>query len=165
MVAAAAISAGGFDKKLYDALRKGTPLLIRGGGKAAEQAAEKIVQDAVAKYGAHGAEDLRSGARQEWGDWRVLGDGKVHPRARGEVAGAPHSGRIRSAELSVGRRRTNAVGHLERSGAQADYREAESGRDTTSQDDGQALAAAYEKAYANYPTWLAIMKPYFAVGK
>ncbi len=54
LIVAAAITAGGFDKKLIAAFRKKVPLLIQGTGKVAEDAAEKFVEGVVAKQGEKG---------------------------------------------------------------------------------------------------------------
>ena len=60
-IAAVVITAAGADKKILAALHKDAPkklLLLTGGGKTAEEAAEKIIQDAVVTHGANAVEDL-----------------------------------------------------------------------------------------------------------
>jgi hypothetical protein len=51
LVVIAIVSASGLDKKLMNALKKKTPLILFGGGKAAEEEAEKFVEAQIAKHG------------------------------------------------------------------------------------------------------------------
>jgi hypothetical protein len=50
-VVTAILTAGGLEKKIQDAVAAGQRLLIKDSGKLAEQAAEKLIEKFVAKYG------------------------------------------------------------------------------------------------------------------
>lgn len=164
MVAAAVISAGGFDKKLYDALRKGTPFFIRGGGKAAEQAAEKLVQDAIAKYGVHGAEDLAAALAKNGviGEYSVMAKFTQGLGARWQAHHILEESVARNFQMGATERMPSVIlSEAEHKLITAKLRAAGTQQAKTM----AKLWAAYEKAYANYPTWLALMKPYFGIAK
>ena len=159
MVAAAVITAGGFDKKLYDALAKGTPVFIRGGGKAAEQAAEKLVQDAIAKYGVHGAEDLaaalaKNGAIGEYSVMAKFTQGlgakwQAHHILEKSIAQDLKLGatdRIPSVILSETEHK--AITKVLRG-------------QTTGLTDPAMLWKAYQRVYAKHPAWLKAIEGYF----
>ena len=50
LVVIAIVGASGLDKKLMDALKKKTPLILKGGGKVAEEAAEKFVESQIKQH-------------------------------------------------------------------------------------------------------------------
>ncbi len=159
MVAAAVITAGGFDKKLYDALAKGTPIFIRGGGKAAEQAAEKLVQDAIAKYGVHGAEDLAAALAKNGaiGEYSVMAK---FTQGLGAKWQAHHILEVKFANrYALGA--TDRIPSVILSDAQHKIITAELNAATAQVRDPAGLWVAYTRVYAKHPLWLAAVKSYF----
>lgn len=159
MVASAVITAGGFDKKFYDALAKGTRLFIRGGGKAGEQVAEKLVQNAIAKYGKHGAEDL-AGALAKNG---AIGEYSVMSKFTQNLGGryqAHHILEVKFAEkFALGA--TDRIPAVILSEAEHKAITATLARETMNVKTPQALWAAYQRAYRLHPAWLKVIEGYF----
>lgn len=159
MVAAAVITAGGFDKKLYDALAKGTPIFIRGGGKAAEQAAEKLVQDAIAKYGVHGAEDLAAALAKNGaiGEYSVMAK---FTQGLGAKWQAHHILEVKFAnKYALGA--TDRIPSVILSEAEHKVFTARLAAKTQGVGNAKALWEVYKEVYAKRPLWLAAIESYF----
>jgi hypothetical protein len=159
LVAAAVITAGGFDKKLYDAMKKGAPMLIRGGGKAAEDAADKLIADAIAAHGKNAAEDL-AGALAANG---TIGEYSVMARFTKGLGSRWQAHHI--LEVSVAKEmnitateRLPAVILNEAEHKAMTKRLAGLTRDAETLEE---IWAAYQKAYKDHPTWLAVIRKYF----
>ena len=159
MVAAAVITAGGFDKKLYDALAKGTPIFIRGGGKAAEQAAEKLVQDAIAKYGVHGAEDLAAALAKNGaiGEYSVMAK---FTQGLGAKWQAHHILEV-SAAKKLQIVATDRLPSVILSEADHKAMTALLAIKTKAAQTPAQLLAGYVEAYDGHPAWLAAIRGYF----
>ena len=159
MLAAVVISAGGFDKKVYEALAKGTPILLRGGGKVAEDAAEKLIQDAIAKHGQHAVEDLAAALAKNGaiGEYSVMAKFTKGLGARWQ---AHHILEVAIAkDLKImATDRLPAVILSEAEHKAMTKRLAALTRDTEGVEE---LWAAYQKAYKEHPTWLAAIRKYF----
>jgi hypothetical protein len=161
MVAAAVITAGGFDKKLYDALKKGTPFFIRGGGKAAEQAAEKLVQDALAAHGIHGAEDLAAALAKNGviGEYSVMAKFTQGLGARWQAHHILEDALAKKFKLGLSERVPAVIlSDVQHKAVTAELK----ALGTAEADSPAKLWQLYQSAYGKkHPTWLAAIKSYF----
>ena len=160
MVAAVVISAGGADKKLFDALSKKTPLILSGGGKAAEEAAEKIVDAAIAKYGAHGAEDLAAALAKNGaiGEYSVMAKFTKGLGSRWQAHHILEEALARKFKLVASDRVPSIIlSEAEHKLITAQLRLAGTAKAETP----EALWAAYQVAYKGRAEWLAAIAGYF----
>lgn len=159
LVTAAVITAGGFDKKLYDALRKGAPMFIQGSGKAAEQAADKLIEGAIVAHGKHGAEDLAAALAKN----NAIGEYSVMARftkGLGSRWQAHHLlEKSLANEFKLGA--TDRIPSVILSEAEHKALTAKLAGRTKFADTPAELWEAYKLVYKDHPTWLAAIEPYF----
>ncbi|MFO0586910.1 MAG: hypothetical protein U0441_05200 [Polyangiaceae bacterium] len=160
-IAAVVITAGGADKKIFEALSKegAPPMLIRGGEKAAEEAAEKMIQAEVAKSGADAAHHLAEAMAKNGaiGEYSVMAK---FTQGLGSRWQAHHILEVSMAKV-VNVTATDRLPAVILSEAQHKAMTAELRIATAGVRDAEDLWAAYCKAYAKHPTWLAAIRGYF----
>lgn len=163
LVAAAVISAGGFDKKMIDAFRKKVPLMIGGTGKAAEEAAEKLVEGIVARQGEKARIFLADALNKNG----AIGEYSIMKRFTDKLGGRVQAHHILE-EKMMGKFK---LGNPDKGPAvlltEAEHKamtatlKVETARAKTIAE----LWAGYQRAYAKYPHWLDAIKSYFVQGK
>lgn len=160
LVAAAVITAGGFDKKIIDAFRKKTPLLISGTGKLAEDAAEQLVDGIVAKQGEKGRLFLADVLNKNG----AIGEYSIMKRFTDKLGGRLQAHHILEKKMAekfeLGA--TDKIPSVILTEAEHKAITAKLKVATARVDSVQKLWHAYETAYVDYPGWLAAIKPYFS---
>ncbi len=163
LVVIAIVGASGLDKKLMDALKKKTPLILKGGGKVAEEAAEKFVESQINTHkdaGRHIVADAlnKNGAIGEYSVMKKFTDklgGQVQAHhlleqkfvkkfALGEADRVPSVILTDAEHKAITAKLKIATAHVETP---------------------QQLWQAYQDAYVDHPSWLAAIKSYFFKAK
>ena len=159
-VAAVLITAGGADKKLFDALSKKAPLILSGGGKAAEEAAEKIIEAAVAKHGAHAVEDLAAAMAKNGtiGEYSVMAKFTKGLGARWQ---AHHILEVKMAQEFLEIKATDRLPAVILSDAEHKLITSRLAARRASVKSAEELWQVYLEVYKNNPTWLAAIRRYF----
>lgn len=160
MIAAVVLTAGGADKKFFDALTKKTPLVVTGTGKAAEEAADKLIAQAITKSATHGAEDL-AGALAHNG---AIGEYSVMARFTKGLGGrwqAHHILEVSIAKDTLKIQATDKLPAVILSEAEHKAITKALAAEGTAKKSGQALWEAYKKVYAAHPDWLKAIQSYF----
>ena len=148
---------------LVDALKKKTPLILKGGGKVAEEAAEKFVESQIKQHkdaGRHIVADAlnKNGAIGEYSVMKKFTDklgGQVQAhhlleKHMAEKFRLGNTDRIPSVVLTEAQHKAIT----------ADLKLATGGAENLTQ-----LWQGYQKAYAKHPDWLEAIKAYFIKGK
>ena len=159
LVTAAVISAAGFDKKMLEALKKKVPLLIRGSGKVAEEAAEKLVEATIAKQGEKARLFLADALNKNG----AIGEYSVMAKFTDKLGGRVQAHHIIEQQFA----KLFKLGNPDRIPAvlltEAEHKAMTAALrvETAGVKDAQALWKAYQRAYKDHPAWLAAIKSYF----
>jgi len=163
LVAAAVISAGGFDKKMIDAFRKKVPLMISGTGKTAEEAAEKLVEGIVARQGEKGRIFLADALNKNG----AIGEYSIMKRFTDKLGGRVQAHHILEEKMmerfklgSPDKGPAVLLTEAEHKAMTATLKVETARAKSTAE-----LWAGYQRAYAKYPHWLNAIKSYFVKGK
>lgn len=167
LVVMAVLSAGGFEKKLKDALKGAKPLIIKDTGKAGEKAAEAFLKDYVNKQGAkdageqlaHVADALnKNGAIGEYGVMKKFTEGmesrvQAHHILEEQFAKKfklGHPDQVPSVILTEAQHKAITAKLKIATGSAKTLPE---------------LWAGYQTAYVDRPLWLKAIKSYFVQGE
>ncbi len=154
------LTAGGADKKFFEALTKKTPVVITGSGKAAEEAAEKLIAQAVTKSATHGAEDL-AGALAQNG---AIGEYSVMARFTKGLGGrfqAHHILEVKMARDFLELSATDKLPAVILTDAEHKVITSRLAAKRASVQSAEDLWNVYLDVYKSHPTWLAAIRRYF----
>lgn len=163
LVVIAIVGASGLDKKLMDALKKKAPLILKGGGKVAEEAAEKFVEAQIAKHGDAGRHIVADALNKNG----AIGEYSVMKKFTDKLGGQMQAHHIIEQRFVKDFKLGNPdripavlLTDAEHKAMTARLRLA-----TSEVLNAQELWEAYKKVYAPHPDWLAAIKAYFVKGK
>jgi hypothetical protein len=163
LVVVAVLAAGGFEKKLKDALKAGKALLIKDTGKLGEQAAEKFIQECVAKEGPKGAAYIADALNKNG----TIGEYSVMAKFTEGMGGKVQAHHILEQKFVKKFTLGNAdkVPSVILTEAEHKAMTATLKAETAKAETVQELWEAYQRAYVDHPGWLKAIESYFVKGK